>query len=414
MAVPALGIVWYPNVGSRVPTVISYSFAEQQLQSVFITSYDAYPALVPLNTVQSQLFDKALTVWEQAANIDFVRFPDSPSINVRIGLAPIDGQGGTLAETVLWSNGQQIAHGVIVFDPVDMLRADLTLSTPPSLISFYQVSLHEVGHLLGLGHATAPTDLMYRYANGTVTLSSDDVTAVTALYGPVYQVSSHTLAALAPSVTTEILQLVQAMFSASPGVMYFNECAAVIQQGASILQLADLLSTSVAFRQYYPEFLTNRQFVERFIENLVGSSAMAADKIEVSDFLVSQIEHNWSRGEAIWWSAAALAAVSDTNIQWNTASRQFNNKLTVSEYYTVTQEMSSENLTMLQGVTAMVTSDAITVQAAIARIDSQMQFGTGQKIASAVQGGESGSSIDFPEMITLAGTPLMVYDDILY
>jgi hypothetical protein len=46
------------------------------------------------------------------------------------------------------------------------------------------VSLHELGHSIGLGHSSIPTAVMYMYANGQVNLQPDDIQGAQSRYGP--------------------------------------------------------------------------------------------------------------------------------------------------------------------------------------------------------------------------------------
>ena len=65
-----------------------------------------------------------------------------------------------------------------------------------SAIFFYQVALHELGHIFGLNHSTDQSAVMaayYRY-NANVQLATDDIQGIQALYGGMFK-----LAVLFPS-----------------------------------------------------------------------------------------------------------------------------------------------------------------------------------------------------------------------
>src|SRR5207249_3654800 len=51
-------------------------------------------------------------------------------------------------------------------------------------IDLYSVTLHELGHALGLGHSDLPSAVMYPYYKMSTKLSADDIAGIQALYGP--------------------------------------------------------------------------------------------------------------------------------------------------------------------------------------------------------------------------------------
>jgi hypothetical protein len=185
MGIPTLGMTW-TGATSTTPAIITYSLAEERLEDILDGRYSEYPALNDtLTATQADLFQQATRVWEQAAGVDFVLVGDSPWTQLRVGLASIDGPGKVLGGTTLWDEATHITHVALAFDAADTATADYTTTqAPPGVISFYQLALHELGHVLGLGHTNIASDLMYPYANGTVTLSNDDIATITSLYGP--------------------------------------------------------------------------------------------------------------------------------------------------------------------------------------------------------------------------------------
>jgi len=185
MSIPTLGVTWPANT-TTTPAIITYSLAEERLEDILGGRYSVYPALnTPLTATQADLFQQATRVWEQAAGVDFVLVGDSPWTQLRVGLTSIDGPGKVLGGTTLWNEATRITHVALAFDAADTATASYTTTPPPAgTLSFYQLALHELGHVLGLNHTTIVGDLMYPYANSTITLSDDDISTITSLYGP--------------------------------------------------------------------------------------------------------------------------------------------------------------------------------------------------------------------------------------
>jgi len=94
---------------------------------------------------------------------------------------PFDGQGNVLAHSFYPSppNPEPIA-GDVHFDDAEEWVAgpDLTVRS----VDLYSVSLHEMGHALGLGHSDVPGSVMYPYYRRVTTLTAEDVQAILGLY----------------------------------------------------------------------------------------------------------------------------------------------------------------------------------------------------------------------------------------
>ena len=189
MSIPTLGLTW-PVATSTAPTIITYSLAEERLETTLGGHYSGYPSLnAALTPTQADLFQQATKVWEQVAGVDFVLVGDSPWVQLRVGLASIDGSGKILGATTIWNDAATMKHVALAFDTSDMQAASQTINPPSTgTLSFYQLALHELGHVLGLDHTGIVNDLMYPYANSTITLSTDDINAVRSLYGPQFTI----------------------------------------------------------------------------------------------------------------------------------------------------------------------------------------------------------------------------------
>jgi Matrixin len=57
-----------------------------------------------------------------------------------------------------------------------------SFGSPNTTQTVYEIALHELGHVVGLGHSTDPNDLMYPVLNGVTSFGSCEVNGFNALY----------------------------------------------------------------------------------------------------------------------------------------------------------------------------------------------------------------------------------------
>ncbi|KAK4426169.1 Metalloendoproteinase 2-MMP [Sesamum alatum] len=125
---------------------------------------------------------RAFAKWDSATHFTFSRAQNNQRPDLVIGFhrrdhgdgAPFDGPGGTLAHAFAPTNGR------FHYD------ADETWSVAPVANAFHleTVALHEIGHLLGLGHSSVEGAIMYARipAGATKNLHADDIQGIRALY----------------------------------------------------------------------------------------------------------------------------------------------------------------------------------------------------------------------------------------
>jgi len=71
---------------------------------------------------------------------------------------------------------------------------------------------------------------------------------------------------------TGIVQLVVSMFDAAPGKAFMDQFTADAEAGQSLNQLATSLALTTAYQTTYPDSLTNAEFAETFVGNILGDS----------------------------------------------------------------------------------------------------------------------------------------------
>lgn len=175
---PVIKAQKWQSTGST--TTVTWSFAVSNYPGLR-TDYSGYDDFS--SSINSDYRDEvaaAFAAWEAVANIDFVQVADSASVNIRLGNYNIDGRAGpggssTLGTASTWWVGSYYRAAQVVFD----------VDAYDSVDNFYWTALHEIGHAIGLDHATVTTAVMY-YAKpqGAVgALTADDIAGARLLYG---------------------------------------------------------------------------------------------------------------------------------------------------------------------------------------------------------------------------------------
>ncbi|KAG4127280.1 hypothetical protein ERO13_D10G207700v2 [Gossypium hirsutum] len=144
----------------------------------FRSSVDVYLA----EDIRSVCF-RAFERWANVSHFTFEEIPEDYIADIEIGFHsgdhgdgyPFDGPQGTLA------HASPPTGGKLHYD------ADENWSTSPGPddIDLESVTVHEIGHLLGLQHSLVPDAVMYAYFDSGITkrrLNRDDVHGIRALY----------------------------------------------------------------------------------------------------------------------------------------------------------------------------------------------------------------------------------------
>ena len=134
---------------------------------------------------------EAMETWEGVCGVEFVEVSDSTASNVRIGWQPqpsttsdpnyqSDGVGNTAGITWTWFRTGAIIEQSVAFD----------LAESWNTTNFYDVALHELGHVLGIDHSNVENTVMsglpttpYADQPGRDALTTDDIAAARAIWG---------------------------------------------------------------------------------------------------------------------------------------------------------------------------------------------------------------------------------------
>lgn len=147
-------------------------------------------AFLPANRLEEsakEVFARAFAKWEAVIPMTFTRIETYASADIRIGFftsdhgdgEPFDGVLGVLAHAFSPPHGRFHLDG-------DEYWVDGATALDPTAFDLESVAIHEIGHLLGLGHSSIEEAIMYPSISGgvrKVELAADDVEGVQVLYG---------------------------------------------------------------------------------------------------------------------------------------------------------------------------------------------------------------------------------------
>ncbi|MCF6200167.1 MAG: matrixin family metalloprotease [Hyphomicrobiaceae bacterium] len=132
----------------------------------------------------------AFSRWDQELALDFVLAGSAATADIVLDFSYIDGAFGTLgyASSVYYvPSNIYTGDSTITFDSGEnWVWSDAANSyvISGSAITLYEVALHEIGHAIGLDHATNPNVVMYFDAGGSASdLTAFDITGAQLIYG---------------------------------------------------------------------------------------------------------------------------------------------------------------------------------------------------------------------------------------
>ncbi|XP_073295114.1 metalloendoproteinase 2-MMP-like [Primulina huaijiensis] len=180
------------STNSTIHTVAHYSFFPNRPRWPASKSQLTY-AFLPENqvpmTVQN-LFSRSFDRWSEVTTLTFTQITSFRQADIKIGFfsgdhgdgEPFDGVLGTLAHAFAPTVGRMHLDN----DENWVINGDFINAAPISAVDLESVAVHEIGHLLGLGHSSVQDAIMYpTIPSGVrrVELANDDITGIQVLYG---------------------------------------------------------------------------------------------------------------------------------------------------------------------------------------------------------------------------------------
>ncbi|KAG7574946.1 Peptidoglycan binding-like [Arabidopsis suecica] len=165
-----------PRWTRDVPLKLTYAFSQENLT----------PYLAPTDI--RRVFRRAFGKWASVIPVTFIETEDYVIADIKIGFfdgdhgdgEPFDGVLGVLAHTFSPENGR------LHLDKAETWAVDFDLEKSTVAVDLESVAVHEIGHVLGLGHSSVKDAAMYptlKPRSKKVNLNMDDVVGVQSLYG---------------------------------------------------------------------------------------------------------------------------------------------------------------------------------------------------------------------------------------
>jgi Ca2+-binding RTX toxin-like protein len=167
--------------------------------------------------------------------------------------------------------------------------------------------------------------------------------------------------AITAETRNSIIELVVTAYNAPPGTALLTELVAIVDGGGTLADVATALTTSDTWSSLYPSFQTAEEFAAEWLGNLVpeASEDALAGGIEIA---VGLINGGSSAADIIMVAQNFLANLAEDDAEFGSSAANFNNKVEVATYHTVTLELDADSVGELQEVLVGVTSDDDTVE----------------------------------------------------
>ncbi|GLJ34193.1 hypothetical protein SUGI_0687300 [Cryptomeria japonica] len=158
---------------STIAHAESTILSKEDIRNTLASAFDSWAAVVPLNFSETNQFEKANIKIEFVARDHGDGAPfEGPSVTVAHAFPPEDGRFHFNVDK-LWTTSCHLTHH-------------------PSAFDIQSTAVHDIGHVIGLGHSKVQNSVMYPFLPpGHIrhSLTADDIRGARALYGT--RISNH-------------------------------------------------------------------------------------------------------------------------------------------------------------------------------------------------------------------------------
>jgi len=173
--------------------------------------------------------------------------------------------------------------------------------------------------------------------------------------------------ALTEQQQTDIYKMGVGLFQASPGTVYMNWFAGLLESGLTIDQLYETSAIDPTFIGQnfgFTNASTNEQFAAAFVDHVTGDTLSDENRDFAIDFIAGALDSGMTRGQVMKLAIDALDAVPHDDENFGAAAARFDNQVEVARDYT--ENLSGDALTLaeLQGTIASVDETTESVEAA--------------------------------------------------
>ena len=146
-------------------------------------------------------------------------------------------------------------------------------------------------------------------------------------------------------------------FGAAPGVTYMGQLVEAAEVGRmSIKEIVNVFTTKPQFLETYPASLTNQEYAQKLVDNVVGTSATPAAKAEAVGDIVEALKlPNWTRGDITYAIFNNLAKKPADDPMWAGTARKMASQVTYARHFTESMKIDTTHLPALRAVVRDVT-----------------------------------------------------------
>ena len=146
-------------------------------------------------------------------------------------------------------------------------------------------------------------------------------------------------------------------FAAAPGKLYMEQLALASNAGLTVRQIVNIFTTKSQFTSVYPKDLEPPALARKLVDNIVKTSASAADKALAVGQITEALKAGLSVGDVIYNVFGNLASKSLQDKSWGQTGLQFQKQTEVARYLTEVMDYGSADLQPLQAVIGSVTPE---------------------------------------------------------